>query len=253
MPDPSDQDSRKRGSELEDLARDEVSLLSALLAPNPQDDSLRQSLMLALGLEDRSTTPEPPQPAEAVEQPAEALRHEGLQDEAAQPGNTGAHSVSAAEPLAPDTAHPTCWPTAGRAVGATADEPHALVVDDTEMVRDHTVALLERLGYVVTPAENGPTALRLLQSVPRLDLLVTDVVMPLAMNGRELADKVNEQFPGTATVYVSGFADLGVEERVGLPATANLLAKPFTRDEFNTAIAKAVYRARGGGTPSAPH
>ncbi|WP_264194221.1 response regulator [Acuticoccus sediminis] len=257
MPDASDEVNREREGELEDLARDEVSLLSVLLAPNRQGEALRQSLMLALGLDERSgsdTDATPPSEPSPCPPPAEAtVTAPAPQPADGVPTSTAATAAAPFVSTASNDVTRTAWPMARLGLGAAANNPHALVVDDTVMVREHTVKLLERLGYTVTAAENGPMALRLLKGIPRLDLLVTDVVMPLAMNGRELAEKVKEQHPETAIVFVSGFADLGVEERVGLPASVNLLAKPFTRDEFNDAINSAVREAQASPDTPAIH
>lgn len=297
-----------REDELQDLVREEVSLLSLLLAPNRHGETLRQSLMLALGLPDHGDPAD--QDAGMMDRHAEAAASVAQPDgaHAANPASgtppgssTAPHGAGARRPCevpSGEVPRPTAGPGSGRLNGSAmgsghahpgsmdaggmdsgnmdhggvgsdgmgsggdADTPlqswpmgrlalepgrntkHALVADDNTMVREHTTKLLERLGYAVTGAENGPMALRLLKGLPRLDLLVTDVVMPLAMNGHQLAEKVKEEFPHAAVVYVSGFADLGVEERVGLPDTVNLLAKPFTRNEFNDAIRLAVIQAQ---------
>ncbi|UOM32768.1 response regulator [Acuticoccus sp. I52.16.1] len=243
MPGPSDDDAKKRDGELEDLAREEVSLLSTLLAPSTHGEALRQSLMVALGLDEPPSNPQASAPPSPAPEPTDAMRQLAAEAQCTAEAAATAHTAP--------VDRPSTWPMARLGVGAAVNKPVALVVDDTALVREHTVRLLERLGYSVTAAENGPMALRLLKGIPRLDLLVTDVVMPLAMNGRELAEKVIEQFPEVAVVFVSGFADLGVDERVGLPSSVNLLAKPFTRDEFNDAIQEAVCQARS--TPPAVH
>ena len=260
MPEPTDHETDERKGELENLAREEVSLLSMLVSPNQKGESLRNSLLLALGL-----SPKPdPDPASPLEEAAPPDPDGAAADPTALDTSTAldtptaladgppcdaAAGLGAAEPAPASTA----WPMARVSTATSTDTPHALVVDDMSMVREHTVKLLERLGYRVTAAENGPVALRHLNGLERLDLLVTDVVMPLAMNGRELAEQVQIKFPHTAVVYVSGFADLGVEERVGLPSCVNLLAKPFTRDEFNEAIQRAVIEAQRGTGRVAVH
>ncbi|WP_348649078.1 response regulator [Rhizobium grahamii] len=65
-----------------------------------------------------------------------------------------------------------------------------LVDDDETLVRMVVVEILEELGYAVLEAEDAPTALRILQARPDIDLLVTDVGSPNGMNGRQLADAV---------------------------------------------------------------
>lgn len=237
MPDTSD-DKSARQDELTHLARQEASLLSALLTSQRQSETLRRSLLIALGLHDVA------EPAASAAEPA------------AEPAPNRPPPLLETDP-APAAEHVETslrgpWPLERWSAHNVSEGPHALVVDDVPMVRDHTQRLLERLGYKVVGAENGPMALRVASSLPRLDLLVTDVVMPLAMNGRELADKLTERFPESKVVFVSGFADLGVDERVGLPPSAPLLAKPFTRVEFNEAIQRAVGAPPSNAAP-VPH
>src|SRR5207244_4971846 len=69
---------------------------------------------------------------------------------------------------------------------AIVPEPHApvasgqtvLVVEDEEKVRDASVEMLEELGYRVLESNDGPSALKLLDGKPAIDLLFTDVVLP---------------------------------------------------------------------------
>jgi len=237
MPDPSDENTTRQ-DELSRLVHEEASLLSALMSSNRHSESMRRSIMIALGLECTAAAPDPTtQPASPAPQPA--------QPQAAAPAT---ENDQANEPEPTETIAHASWPIERWSAQHLSQGPHALVVDDMPMVRDHTQRLLERLGYNVICADNGPMALRVASDMSQLDLLVTDIVMPLAMNGRELADKLNERFPETKVVFVSGFADLGVDERVGLPPTASLLAKPFTRCEFN----EAIHRAMGTDRPDAP-
>lgn len=71
-----------------------------------------------------------------------------------------------------------------------------LVVDDEPLVRMLISEVLADFGYAVQVAWDGPSALQILNSITRLDLLVTDVGMPGGMNGRQLADAAREQRPG---------------------------------------------------------
>jgi PAS domain S-box-containing protein len=112
--------------------------------------------------------------------------------------------------------------------GATGGRERVLIVEDDAALLALTKEILTELGYDVTGAKNGAEALELLeQSGDRLDLLVTDVVMP-QMGGRELADQALRRFPELRLLFVSGFsgdAPAPIDERT---PEHSFLAKPYT-------------------------
>ena len=65
---------------------------------------------------------------------------------------------------------------------------------------------LQRLGYTVLQAADGHEALRILEQHGSVQVLLTDVIMPV-MDGRELARRVSALRPGTKVVYMSGYTD----------------------------------------------
>jgi CheY-like chemotaxis protein len=102
-----------------------------------------------------------------------------------------------------------------------------LLVEDEEMVRSLSREILETCGYTVIEAEDGVKALNLCDEDCKIDLLMTDVVMP-QMGGRELAEKLTEKMPGLQVLFTSGYTD-DPEMRHGVMETsANFLQKPFT-------------------------
>src|SRR5262249_24510896 len=70
-----------------------------------------------------------------------------------------------------------------------------LLVEDDPLVRKHTESQLVALGYQVLAAENAAEAIALIEKGTKPDLLFTDIVMPGAMNGRQLADKLRQRWP----------------------------------------------------------
>jgi len=70
-----------------------------------------------------------------------------------------------------------------------------LLVDDEDGVREPASEHLRGLGYRVFEAADGATALRMLDTIARLDLLVTDVGLPNGMNGRQVAEAVRQHRP----------------------------------------------------------
>jgi PAS domain S-box-containing protein len=102
-----------------------------------------------------------------------------------------------------------------------------LVVEDEAMVRDLTLEVLKESGYTVIAAERPDDALRISrQNQGRIDLLLTDVVMP-GMSGLELAERLKPERPEMKVLYVSGYtADAVVRRGMSDPQTA-FLQKPF--------------------------
>jgi PAS domain S-box-containing protein len=125
---------------------------------------------------------------------------------------------------------------AERAAPGTEEVPTGsesiLLVEDDPMVRTHTEKQLIALGYRVTTAEKGPTALKLIEQGLKPDLLFTDIIRPDGMNGRQLADAVRKHMPDLRVLFTSGYtqgADVGGN---GHEKGTGFLGKPFRRIEL---------------------
>jgi signal transduction histidine kinase len=114
-----------------------------------------------------------------------------------------------------------------------------LVVEDEPVVRSGTVSMLEELGYVVLEADNGTSALRILESRPEVALLITDVVMP-GMNGRQLADEATRTWPQLRVLYSSGYARNAIVHHGTLDPGVHLIAKPFTLEALAVKVAELL-------------
>ncbi len=111
-----------------------------------------------------------------------------------------------------------------------------LVVEDEEAVRELVCATLEKLGYSVLAAQDGFTALALVeQQTGSIDLLLTDVIMP-HMSGRELAEQLTHTNSKLKVLYMSGYTDDAVVRHGILTAQVDFLPKPFS----HTTLAKKV-------------
>src|SRR5262249_19354283 len=103
-----------------------------------------------------------------------------------------------------------CFPLAvGCELPPAADEPEAaltvLLAEDEAIVRELAATALEQAGYEVVPATGGLEALAYCQSAhASVDVLLTDMVMP-GMGGRELAERLVAERPGTPVVLMSGY------------------------------------------------
>jgi len=103
-----------------------------------------------------------------------------------------------------------------------------LLVEDEETLRNLALAVLRKIGYTVLEAAHGGEALAICQSHEGpIDLLVTDVVMPV-LNGRELADRLALLRPATKVLYVSGCTMDTVVRNGVFTDSGHFLHKPFT-------------------------
>ena len=120
-----------------------------------------------------------------------------------------------------------------------------LVVEDSAGVRDLTRTVLVRQGYTVLIATRGDEAIATIDEVEgRIDLLVTDVVMP-GLSGFALAAAAREMVPGLRTLFLSGYSEeaLGPEARISGPDS--FLAKPFTPDALARRVSEMLTRSSG--------
>ena len=103
-----------------------------------------------------------------------------------------------------------------------------LVVDDEESVRKLVSMTLEKEGYTVFTAEEAEEALRIAdRHADEIDLLLTDIVMP-GLNGTELAERIQELWPRTRVLFMTGYAGQALARELGTAPAGSLIAKPFT-------------------------
>jgi signal transduction histidine kinase/ActR/RegA family two-component response regulator len=113
-------------------------------------------------------------------------------------------------------------------VGSLGSET-VLVVEDEADVRAYLVETLRELNYRVREAADGAAALALLETEPfRVDLLLTDIVMP-GMNGRQLADALHRRQPELKVLFITGYSRNAVVHQGRLDAGVSLLQKPLTQ------------------------
>jgi PAS domain S-box-containing protein len=117
-----------------------------------------------------------------------------------------------------------------------------LAVDDDSLVLTNTVAMLEDLGHAGIPASSAPVALEILKRRDDVDLVITDYAMP-GMNGMELAEAIQDQFPGLPVVIATGYAEMD-------SATVTMLrklAKPFSQADLAKELGRVAPGSRKGG------
>jgi PAS domain S-box-containing protein len=102
-----------------------------------------------------------------------------------------------------------------------------LVVDDEPTVRMLIAEVLGENFYNIVEAQDGPSALKLLQGEGRIDLMITDVGLPGGMNGRQVADAARVARPGLKVLFITGYAENAAVGNGHLDAGMEILAKPF--------------------------
>jgi two-component system cell cycle sensor histidine kinase/response regulator CckA len=128
-----------------------------------------------------------------------------------------------------------------------------LLVEDESMVREITGEVLSHAGYRVLETGNAREALQVAtQHQGRIDLLLTDIVMP-EMNGADLADHMLNQQPDLVTVFMSGYAEHDIVRNANLSAAIHI-QKPFTVDALLKRVAEALSRGtnRTSDAPGLP-
>ncbi|MEX1197842.1 MAG: response regulator [Pseudohongiellaceae bacterium] len=115
-------------------------------------------------------------------------------------------------------------------------DEHILVAEDDDLVLSNLESQLRSLGYRVTAVTTGAEAMNTLKMHEDIDLLLTDIIMPGDMNGRELADRVRATCPSLKVLFSSGYTENAIVHHGRLDPGVDLLSKPYTRLELATKV-----------------
>ena len=123
-----------------------------------------------------------------------------------------------------------------------------LVVEDSADVRQTVSEMLAQLGYRVLGAPDAAAALAMVRQGARIDLLLTDVVMPGELRAPELARQVQEISPDTAVLFTSGYAEKAIVHNGRLDEGIELLSKPYRREDLARRVRQTLrsHRERAG-------
>jgi len=115
-----------------------------------------------------------------------------------------------------------------------------LLVEDEDTVRLPVARTLKDQGYTVHEAASGLEALDKLAAIDgRVDLVITDVVMP-EMDGPTLVDRIRETHPTVRVIFMSGYAEDVFANRVQLAVGTSFLSKPFSLKDMGVAVKRVL-------------
>lgn len=115
-----------------------------------------------------------------------------------------------------------------------------LLVEDEPIILKMTTMMLEMLGYTVIGAESPGEAIRLANEYSgRLDLLLTDVVMP-KMNGRDLAENLLSHYPNLKCLFMSGYTADVIAHHGVLDEGTQFIQKPFSVKDLEEKLREAL-------------
>jgi signal transduction histidine kinase/ActR/RegA family two-component response regulator len=155
-----------------------------------------------------------------------------------------AHRADAVAPA------PQPEPLGGKEAMARGDET-ILVVEDEPALRELVVSILELCGYRTYEAETGVAALRVWEKhKEEIDLLLTDMVMPEGMSGRQLAERLQAEDPGLKVIYTSGYSPGMAGKDIALLEGFNFLAKPYPPSRLALVVRECLDGKRSGAPKS---
>ena len=114
-----------------------------------------------------------------------------------------------------------------------------LLVDDEEIIRSVTARALRLMGYTVLDASGPQDALRMIEDMGALDLLLTDVVMP-GMNGPELARRILKRSSDVRVLYMTGHSDGSISLHGAADSGTAVLQKPFSLGDLTRKVREAL-------------
>ncbi|SOE18923.1 PAS domain S-box-containing protein [Hoeflea halophila] len=117
-----------------------------------------------------------------------------------------------------------------------------LIVEDDAAVREAAVDVLRDLGYTVLTAETADSALVVVNSGVKIDVLFTDVVMPGTLRSPELVRKAKELLPELGVLFTSGYTQNAIVHAGRLDDGIDLLSKPYTRERLAQKIHEILSR-----------
>lgn len=117
-----------------------------------------------------------------------------------------------------------------------------LLVEDEDAVRMFSARALREKGYTVIEANNGDSALTMVENGEKFDVLITDVVMP-KMDGPTLNKKVRDIYPTAKTIFISGYTEDTFRKNLDDDADIHFLPKPYTLKDLAVKVKEVIESA----------
>jgi CheY-like chemotaxis protein len=124
-------------------------------------------------------------------------------------------------------------------MAAETPAPCILVVEDDELTREFVMDLIVSFGYQAVAAANGLDAIRMIEEIPTITLVFTDITMP-GVDGIMLADMVKQHRPKLKILYTTGGHGVSrLKSEAGI-LHGNILAKPYRPDDLRREIERIL-------------
>jgi CheY-like chemotaxis protein len=164
-------------------------------------------------------------------------QHQGWIEVESQPGKGACFHITL--PLAVKPAEkPAPRPAPAKASGG---KETVLLVEDELDLRELVREILEGQGYRVLEASTGAEAIRLWEDHgQKVDLLLSDMVMPEGMSGRQLAEKMQKTDPGLPVIITSGYSQEMIERDAALDERIRFFSKPFHPAQLAQAVRESL-------------
>ena len=120
-----------------------------------------------------------------------------------------------------------------------------LLIEDDSDVRMLTVKTLEGLGYRVTDVPEAASARAVLERGDKVDLMLSDVVLPGGQSGLEFAEEARDRYPALKVIFMSGYPAQAATRDGFLRSGQRLLNKPFQRRQLAKALHEVLNREAG--------
>lgn len=118
-----------------------------------------------------------------------------------------------------------------------------LVIDDEESILKICKYVLEKAGYEVRTATSGFLGLEILQAVPKIDIVLTDLKMP-NMNGHKVLQAVKRDWPHVEVIIMTGFATIEHAIDAMKAGAADFILKPLSGEQIRIAVDKCIEKIR---------
>ncbi len=176
-------------------------------------------------------------------------QHEGWVEVSSQPGMGSTFDV-----YLPAHAVPSQLPEIAANGHVAGGNETILIVEDEPVLRDMARDILEECGYRILEAADGKDALDVWNRQPdRIDLLLTDMVMPEGISGVDLATKLLADRPRLKVVFTSGYTANEVNQEMLARTRASFLSKPYSHAELAQTVRNCLDKKLGKKPPPAHH